>query len=150
MNRREKEELLFGSILLLSNKLQIWGDKTLESLSLKQWFLLMQIHSMEVENPTVNEIADFVGTSRQNVRKLLDHLQEQGFIEIKASKQDRRALEVSLSADTLEYLNENPDSGYTLIKLLFADLNDTELDGTTVTIFKIMNRLRKLVEKKNK
>jgi DNA replication protein DnaD len=63
MNQTEKEQYVFGSILLLSNKLQSLGDKILTDLTLKQWFLLMMISKMGLKDPSVKEISDFTGTS---------------------------------------------------------------------------------------
>ena len=40
-------EYLFGSIFLLSNKLQALGDGYLKEVTLKQWLLLIMIHVMD-------------------------------------------------------------------------------------------------------
>jgi hypothetical protein len=47
MDRTATEEYIFGSILLLSNKMQVWGDAILSDLTLKQWFLLILISNMK-------------------------------------------------------------------------------------------------------
>jgi DNA-binding MarR family transcriptional regulator len=95
MDRTAREEYIFGSILFLSNKIQAWGDNILSGLTLKQWFLLMLISKMENKNPTINEITEFTGTSRQNIKKMIEHLDRKKYHKIKKSKTDARALNVS-------------------------------------------------------
>ena len=68
-------EYLFGSIFLLANRLQTLGNGYLEEVTLKQWLLLIMIHVMDKEQPSVTEVADFMGSTRQNVRKMLEVLE---------------------------------------------------------------------------
>jgi len=137
MNRTEIEEYVFGSILLLANKMQIWGDKILEDLTLKQWFLLMLISKMKKINPTINEVSEFTGTSRQNVKKLLEQLEEKKYLKIKKSKTDARALNVSLLKKTYDYFNENEKKCKIAVNDLFSDITDDELSFTIKTFDKL-------------
>jgi len=131
MDRTENMEYVFGSILLLANKMQIWGDKILEELTLKQWFLLILISKMGKINPTINEVSEFTGTSRQNVKKMLEQLQEKKYVKIKKSKEDARALNVSLLKKTYDYFTENEEKCKIAIDDLFSNITDEELSFTT-------------------
>jgi len=137
MNRTEIEEYVFGSILLLANKMQIWGDKILEDLTLKQWFLLMLISKMKKINPTINEVSEFTGTSRQNVKKMLEQLEENNYLKINKSKTDARALNVSLLRKTYDYFAENEKKCTIAVNNLFSDITDDELSFTTKTFDKL-------------
>ena len=70
------KEFLFGSIFLLSNKLQALGDGYLKEITLKQWLLLIMIQTINKEQPSVTEVAAFMGSTRQNVRKMLEALEK--------------------------------------------------------------------------
>lgn len=76
MNRIDKEEMIIGYITLLSNKLTQFGDNILPDITFKQWFLLIMISKMEIEEKSLNSIAEFVGTSRQNIKKMLIPLEK--------------------------------------------------------------------------
>ena len=52
MNRTEKEEFIIGSISLLSNKITLFGDSIFPDITFKQWFLLMMISKMELQDKT--------------------------------------------------------------------------------------------------
>lgn len=138
MNRTEKEEYVFGSTLLLANKLQIWGDNVLDDLTMKQWFLLMLISKMGIQNPTIKEIANFTGTSRQNVKKMLEHLEKKEYVSIDKSETDARALNVTLSTKTFEYFIKNEKKGAEAVQGLFTEITDNELSITSRTLEKLL------------
>ena len=127
MDRATIEEYVFGSILLLSNKMQVWGDEILEDLTLKQWFLLVLISKMDSLNPTINEVSSFSGTSRQNTRKILEQLEQKKFVRIKKSKTDSRALNVTLLNKTHEFFNQFDKKGKEKLNHLFLNVSDEEL-----------------------
>ena len=138
MDRTAREEYIFGSILLLSNKIQVWGDNILSDLTLKQWFLLLLISKMENKNPTINEISDFSGTSRQNIKKMLEHLDRKKYLKIKKSKTDARALNVSLSKKTHDYFADNEKKGAEALISLFSEITEEELNVTCKTLEKLL------------
>lgn len=138
MNRTDNEEYVFGSILLLANKFQIWGDNMLDDLTMKQWFLLMLISKMSIQNPTIKEVADFTGTSRQNVKKMLEHLEKKEYVSISKSEKDARALDVTLSRKTFEYFIANEKESAEAVNALFSAITDDELSITIQTLEKLL------------
>ena len=137
MERTETEQYIFGSILLLSNKMQIWGDKILLDITLKQWFLLLLISKMNNPNPTIKEIAEFSGTTRQNVKKMLEQLNEKKYVKIKKSKTDARALNVTLLKKTFDYFKENEKKGAEAANHMFSEISDEEMSVTKRTFEKL-------------
>jgi len=124
-------------ILLLANKLQIWGDGILEDITLKQWFLLMLITKM-AQKPTIKEIADFSGTSRQNTKKMLEQLAKKNYVRITKSKSDERALNVVLTKKTFSYFADIEKITYDSLRTLFTEIHDDELVITEKTLEKIL------------
>ena len=138
MDRTATEEYIFGYILLLSNKIQVWGDNIIPDLTIKQWFLLMIISKMQKKNPSLNEISEITGTSRQNTRKMLEHLAEKKYLKIKRSKTDARALNVSISKKTYKYFVDNEKKGAEAITSLFSGITDEEIIVTCKTMEKLL------------
>jgi len=137
MDRTELEEYIFGSILLIANKIQIWGDNILQDLTLKQWYLLMLISKMNNKNPSINDISEFSGTSRQNVKKILEQLGKKNFVKIRRSKTDARTLNVSLTKKTYNYFTENEKKDADIVNNIFSKITDEELKFTKLTIDKL-------------
>ena len=106
MYRTEKEEFIIGAISLLANGLTQFGDKVLTDITFKQWFLLMLISRMETEEKSINSIAEYVGTTRQSVKKMLTSLEAKGYVVMRRSKQDARALQVELTRKTYQLFED--------------------------------------------
>jgi DNA-binding MarR family transcriptional regulator len=76
--------LLFGGTFILANKLQFVGDKMVNVLTTKQWFLLLNILELSKEElPTVTSLASVMDTSRQNIAKMLEGLEKEGLVQVK-------------------------------------------------------------------
>ncbi len=144
-------EFVFGSILLLSNKLQIAGDGILEGMTLKQWFLLVMMNILKKENgkelQTVTEVAEYTGTSRQNVRKMLDVLARKGFVVMTPSSTDRRALDVGLTARCHEFFARNERTGDRFLDELYGTVDSEELDIVAGVFLKLFARLDEMSAK---
>lgn len=138
MNRTEKEQYVFGMVLLLANKLQIWGDNILDDVTFKQWFLLMLISKMNIQNPTIKDISDFSGTSRQNVKKMLEQLANKKYVNINKSITDERALSVKLTKKAFLYFANNEKMAADNVNLLFSSISDEELNITRSTLEKLL------------
>ncbi|MDR0888325.1 MAG: MarR family transcriptional regulator [Coriobacteriales bacterium] len=132
---------IFGGVLLLANKLQTWGDGMLGGLTLKQWFVLTMLRFMPIDEPTIQQVADYNGTSRQNTRKILDRLARDGYVRLKPSPTDKRATIVCLAAKTRTYLQKNADKGEEIMYGLFDGISSAELAGAATTISKMLKVL---------
>ena len=66
----ENRKFIFASLFLLANKLQTVGDRWDETITFKQWLLLIIIQFKE-SYPTLTETAELIGTSRQNIKQLV-------------------------------------------------------------------------------
>lgn len=141
MNRTEKEEYIIGSISLLSNKLTQFGDVLLPDITFKQWFLLIMISKMEGEEKSINSIAEFVGTTRQNVKKMLTLLEAKGYVIVSKSAYDARALKVELTEKAYQYFLANDASTAKETNQLFVSFSNAEIDSLVYKLQKLMTSL---------
>ena len=129
MERTAKSQYIIGCISLLSNRLTQFGDDFLPDLSFKQWFLLMMISKMGTDEININSIAEFVGTSRQNVKKMLVPLSDKGYVTMQKSTTDARALSILLTKKAKTYLTKNADLADQKTEKLFADFIRASLEN---------------------
>ncbi|CAH2714491.1 hypothetical protein BACCIP111895_01654 [Neobacillus rhizosphaerae] len=127
MGQREQEQFIFANIFLLANKLQLIGDSLMEETTLKQWFLLIMIKTMQKEQPSISEISDFTGNTRQNTKKMLENLARKGYVTIEKSTVDNRALCVSLTEKCFEYFVVNEKSGNEFLDKVFKNIDKEKL-----------------------
>lgn len=138
MNRTENEEYIIGCVSLLSNKIAQFGDSILPDITFKQWFLLIMISKMELREKSINSIAEVVGTTRQNVKKMLVPLENKGYVRIEKSDNDARALKVELTEKTYQYFTENDASTVRETNRLFSAFSTEEIDGFVCTLKKLL------------
>lgn len=134
MTQRENQQFIFGSIFLLANKLQLLGDKVTGEITLKQWFLLNIMHQMENQSPNYNDIAEAVGTSRQNISKMISMLENKGMVKLRPSKIDRRAICVILTQKCHDYFLSKENAGNQLLDKLFSVISSEDIEQTALIL----------------
>lgn len=134
-------QLLFGRSLILSNRIQRYGDTVFDDLSLKQWFLLVIILNISEQKPSVSMIAKTAGTSRQNIKKMLNILLKKGFVNLIKSPNDSRALSVALTPKARTYLADSDDLGVTLTERLFRGISDVNIQTVNAVYNKLFKNL---------
>ncbi len=88
---------LFGLLFALQNRLQAVGDTFYEEITCKQFFLLACMNLFQGEAPTVQDLAAVMGSSHQNVKQILNKLEQKGFVKVEPDEEDRRKLRISLT-----------------------------------------------------
>jgi MarR family transcriptional regulator, transcriptional regulator for hemolysin len=145
MDNIDKHKFIFGSLFLLANKLQVIGDQYLErdGMTTKQWFLTAMISQFQDNHPTLSEVAELMGSSRQNVKQLALKLEEKGFLSIEKDEQDARALRLKLTEKSKSFWERRSNQDDKFLKALFEDLSEEEI----YVIFNSFNKLFEKIEK---
>ncbi|WP_313339813.1 MarR family transcriptional regulator [Sedimentibacter sp.] len=138
------KEYLFGSIFLLANKLQTLGDAFLKQMTLKQWLLLIMIFNMEKKQPSVTEIAESIGSTRQNVRKMLEVLSAKGYVALCVNERDKRNLSVVLTEKTFLFFTQFEAKGAAFLEQLFDGIHSDLQKSTRITVEALFNNLERM------
>lgn len=131
---------VYGSIFTLSNRLQLLGDRRYKDLSLKQAFVLWNISLYDDYFLNLKDIAQIVGTSSQNVKKIIDILEKKGFATVGKDETDRRSLRVALTSEGKKYYLERGKEEEQYIEELFTDFDDEMLMGLYQGLYKLMEK----------
>ncbi|RKD32654.1 MarR family winged helix-turn-helix transcriptional regulator [Lacrimispora algidixylanolytica] len=141
-------EQVFSSLISVSNKLQVTGDKYSIPLTLRQYMVLLGILHLPSDQATLNNIAQKIGTTKQNTAQIIGSLQKKNFLSIAPSSKDKRAINVVITelgmdtmtqtgqsvsidfmADTFkEFTAEELEIFWKLLKKLYR-FDGEELDG---------------------
>ncbi len=134
--------LVFGGVFALANKMQSVGDKMVEGLSTKQWFLIRTIMDMpDYPPPTITQISREMDTTRQNITKMLETMERDGYITIEGSDRDRRRRSVRLTETGLRHAAQVAENGQYFIKRVFDGIEPDALDAAAKVVVKMMNNL---------
>lgn len=129
MSVLENKKYIFGSIFLLANMLQVIGDKYMstEGMTTKQWFLTAIISQFGENAPKLSQVADLMGSSRQNIKQLALKLQEKEFLKIEQDEQDARVLRLKLTKKSREFWQKREEQDNQFINDLFEDFSKEDI-----------------------
>ncbi|MBB1494139.1 MarR family transcriptional regulator [Propioniciclava sp. MC1595] len=118
---------VFAGVLLLANRMQTTFDGELPDLTLKQWLALTVIAHLPQPVASTAVVADALGTTHQNVSKLVAALASAGFVELTPSPDDRRARRIALTASAHAYFAAHAGQGEQVLDRLFAGTTDADV-----------------------
>ncbi len=142
----DKQRYVFGSLFLLANKLQVIGDQYLgkDDMTTKQWFLTVMISQFRDNPPTLSEVAELMGSSRQNVKQLALKLEEKEFLKIEKDEQDARAIRLKLTEKSQAFWEKRQDQDNQFIKDLFSSFSEEEMNIMTNSIGKLTEKIEEM------
>jgi len=146
VNFIDKQKYIFGSIFLIANRLQVVGDQYLgkDDMTMKQWFLNVMIAQFGDTPPTLSEVAELMGSSRQNVKQLALKLEEKGFLIIRKDEQDARALRLELTDKSKVFWDKRQNKDNEYIEELFREFSPEEIDAVCKGFEKLFKRIESL------
>jgi DNA-binding MarR family transcriptional regulator len=131
---------------VLANKLQVIGDQYLGSVGIttKQWLLTAMISQFRDSPPTLSEVAELMGSSRQNVKQLALKLEGKGFLNIQKDEKDARALRLKLTEKSKTFWGKREKQDNQFIQDLFKDFSEEEADIIYRGFGKLFEKIEKL------
>ncbi len=146
LNISDGQKFVFGNLFLLANKLQIIGDHYLgkDDMTTKQWFLSVIIMQFGNDHPTLTEVSNLMGSSRQNVKQLALKLAEKGFISIEKDQKDTRAVRLKLTEKSRTFWEKRQTQDDQFITELFQDLNINEITTISGGIKKLLLKIAEI------
>lgn len=140
----KRQTLLFGAICRVNNQYQSIGDKYYNSISLKQEYLLslMEYH-FSGKSPTLNELAESMGSSHQNIKQIVLKLVEKGYLIIEQDSKDKRKRRVSFTKKYFDNKEKFVKRREVFIRSIFNNVSDEEIENS----LKVMNKIIKNQQK---
>ena len=127
---------IFSTLFIAGNKLQTLFDNHIPHVSLKQ-FMLLSIVRQAKEPLTLTQLGRMLGCSRQNIKKLADALERKGFIALRQSPLDTRAMCICATEKASEYFQKDFAKYQQELKYLFEVNTEEEIE----TLFHLLSRL---------
>ncbi|MGL5692636.1 MAG: hypothetical protein ACRCXA_01050, partial [Peptostreptococcaceae bacterium] len=110
------------------NKLQTIGDEFLEEVTTKQWFFIVVISEFfKDKSPSISEVANKMGTSRQNIKQIALKLEKKEFITIAKDEKDSRILRVTITDKCMKYWENRYEKDSEFIEYIFRGMDEKEL-----------------------
>ncbi len=131
-----QQKAIFSTLFIAGNKLQTLFDNHIPELSLKQ-FMLLSIVRQSKEPLTFTQLGSILGCSRQNIKKLADVLGKKGFITLRQSPCDTRAMCICPTKKADTYFQNDFIKYQEELAYLFEVYTDKEIE----TLFLLLSKL---------
>lgn len=119
---------VYSTLFSLNNKLQIRGDEYLEGLTSRQLMTMMAIIHLPEDETTLNNIARKLGTSKQNVKQMVNIIEKKGYVVVVPSKSDKRSYNVKITEYGKQTLFECSERGISFFEDVFNGFSKEELE----------------------
>lgn len=122
---RWMKKLLFAGVFIQENRLHAVYDRYNE-MSCKQWLLMAVCNAFD-EPPDLSALAEAMGCSRQNVKKLALNLEKDGYVTLEKSQKNGRSLLVKKTEKGLVFSKNNTELGEEVHDAFFQEFTEEEI-----------------------
>lgn len=131
------QRALFGMFFSFSNHLQTAGDTFYDEITCKQFFFLICLNLLEDCPPTLNELAQVMQSSHQNIKQMAKTLEAAGYVELRRDSSDRRKTRIykTQKADDLQRKYRTQSEQF--FGAFYAGISPEDL----LTTFRVLNQL---------
>ena len=141
MNTLQQKAYIFGKIFTISNWLQTLGDKFDKNITTKQWLFILGVSHFQ-EPPILSEVANLIGYSRQNAKRIAADLQSRGYVIISRDQKDARALRIRLTPSCIEYFKKRDQREIDFLEKLFAGIEADLVNSVCQVLIKLEQNIK--------
>ena len=136
----ETPYFLLGLLSAFDNRFQAIADKTIGEISWKQFFAIICINLCK-ESPTIKELAEIMGSSHQNVKQILNKLEDKGYVKTVLDEQDKRKQRIILTEKTRAFCEEHDEGSKTIVKKIFEGIDEKDIGTVIKTLLQMEKNL---------
>lgn len=137
------QAFMLGLLSAFDNRFQACADKFFQEITWKQFFAVICI-SICKEKPTINELAEIMGSSHQNVKQILLKLEHKGFVELSPDEKDKRKQRIILTEKCMNFCEKNDGQSKEAIRKIFDGIDENQLITAIQTIIKMERNISEL------
>lgn len=141
-----QRKAIFSNLFIAGNRLQTIFDNNIPQISLKQ-FMLLSIVRQSGEPLTFTQLGSILGCSRQNIKKLAEILEKKGFVIIRQSPDDTRAMCICPTEKVNDYFENDFSKYQEELKYLFEVYTEEEIETLFVLLSKLYAGIENLEKK---
>ena len=127
----------YATLFSVLNKIQIRGDEYFEELTSRQFMTIVAILHLPEDETTINNIAKKLGTSKQNVNRLINSIEKKGYVLTEPSKRDRRAVNVKITDSGKKVMEECGEKAIYFMADIFKEFSMEEIE----TLWNLLKKL---------
>ena len=134
---------LIGLLSAFDNRFQAIADKSMREISWKQFFAIICINLCK-ESPTIKELAEIMGSSHQNVKQILNKLEDKGFVRTISDEKDKRKQRIIITEKTKAFCEEHEEGSQRIVKKIFEGIDTNDIGIAIRTIMQMEENLEEV------
>ncbi|MGN0484874.1 MAG: MarR family winged helix-turn-helix transcriptional regulator [Lachnospiraceae bacterium] len=131
---------LLGLLSAFENRYQAKADSFFEEISWKQFFAMICINLCK-ESPTLKELAELMGSSHQNVKQILNKLEDKGFVKTIPDEEDKRKQRIVLTEKTEAFCLAHEEGSQRIIRKIFEGIDEQNIKIVIRTLLQMEKNL---------
>lgn len=137
--RLEMEKYILVILFLIQQRWSYTIGKEFQKdqITTKQWLMLIMVGNVFDHDPSMQDVADAMSITHQNVKQLATRLEKTGFLKIERDPKNKRILRLKLTEKSFEYWQSREEEHAKSIATYFNGLEDEEIE----TLFKLIGKL---------
>lgn len=145
INQYTEEYSIYGMLFSLSNRIQTLGDKEFSDITMKQHFLMVALE-LFIEAPSLKQMGELIGCSYQNVKRMANQLEKNGYLIIQQDRIDKRKLLLVSTGKMNQIAEETKVAASKFLNSLYQDISREDLKVTLATLKKMDQNIGGLIE----
>jgi len=127
----------YATLFSIANKLQVVGDKYLESLTSRQLMTMIAILHLPFDQTTLKNIAKKLGTTKQSIKQIITILENKGYVTTVPCQNDKRAVNIAVTEAGKKAGMECAEKSLVLFTELFKEFTTHEIE----TLWNLLKKL---------
>lgn len=146
MQQQDEKAYIFGALFILANRLQYLGDQFDEQITLKQWGVLATLSTFEGDSASLGQVAAFMGSSGQNVKKMAAILERKGFLTMQVDEKDSRSIRLTATPEALAHAKSRETREEEFLEKLYQGMDEELLKTMCRGLGKLEENMKELEE----
>jgi len=141
-----KTAFIYSAIFSLANRMQAIGDRLDPTVSTKQWFVLAAVSRFTKTPPNIGDVAQLMGTSRQNIKKIANILERKGYMQMRKNPRDLRNTQLFLTDSCYEYFKSREQQENEYVTAIFHGMDEEMLDMLCSGMGKLIENIDRMMD----
>ena len=145
-SRIDMARFILIMVFMVEQRWRYFIDKDLEpdNITMKQWLMLIVISAGFKSPPSIQEVADAMSTTHQNVKQVAASMERRGFMALERDPDNKRIIRLKITDQCHALFQRRNEKDEKTIASMFENLTDDEMKALFSIIAKMEGRADRL------
>lgn len=147
-SRIDMAKFILVMVFLIEQRWSYYIGKDLErdGITTKQWLMALVIANGFRHAPSIQEVADALSTTHQNVKQIAAGMERQGFMRLERDEKNKRIIRLKVTEQCFSLFKSREEGDVRTMLSMFENLSDDEMRALFNIIAKMEHRADELYE----